>query len=36
MKQNLTKQEIKNLLEWAKKYNIKDLYSEEKILNIKN
>lgn len=32
---NLTKKEIDNLCKWAKKYNIEDLDTEEKILNIK-
>ena len=31
---NLTKKEIDNLCEWAKKYNIEDLDTEEKILSI--
>lgn len=35
MKNNLTKKEIDNLLKWAKEYEIEDLNSEEKILNVK-
>ena len=35
MQNNLTKKEIDNLYKWGKKYQIKDLDSEEKILNIK-
>ena len=35
MIKNLTKKEIDNLCKWAKKYNIEDLDTEEKILNIK-
>lgn len=35
MQNNLTKKEIDNLCKWAKECQIKDLDSEEKILNIK-
>ena len=35
MQNNLTKKEIDNLYKWGKKYQIKDLDSEDKILNIK-
>lgn len=35
MQNNLTKKEIYNLYKWGKKYKIKDLDIEEKILNIK-
>ena len=34
MQNNLTKKEIDNLCKWAKKYNIEDLDTEEKILDI--
>ena len=35
MQNNLTKKEIDNLYKWGKKYQIKDLDREDKILNIK-